>query len=130
LFNREEVVMPIEKSKILLVDDEIKTCKLFSKFLIKQGFDVQTASDGKMAMVKADELLPDCILLDVRMPYGGLGLLMRLRKELPGSVIIMMSAFTAVDQMGSFLNEGAYACIEKPVDLNDLLETIKKALKL
>lgn len=118
----------MEKSKILLVDDEVKTCQLFSKFLVKQGLDVQTASDGKMALFKADEFRPDCILLDVRMPHGGLELLARLRKKLPKSIFLMMTAITEVGQKEEYLQEGALACLEKPVNLNELLETINKAL--
>ena len=120
----------MQKSKILVVDDEIKTCELFAKFLMKQKFNVTTASDGKMALVRADEFQPDCLLLDVRMPYGGLGLLSQLREKLPGSPVIMMSAFIEVRQMADYLNEGAFACLQKPIDLNSLLEKIKEALKI
>ena len=55
------------QSKILLVDDEIKTRQLFSRLLSNQGFIVQTASDGEKALIKANEFQPNCILLDVRM---------------------------------------------------------------
>ena len=80
------------QSKILLVDDEIKTRQLFSRLLSNQGFIVQTASDGEKALIKANEFQPNCILLDVRMPHGGLGLLSRFRKKFPDSIIIMVSA--------------------------------------
>lgn len=120
----------MDKSKILLVDDEVKVCQLFSRFLINQGFIVQTASDGKMAIIRACEFEPDCILLDVRMPHGGLELLSRLRKKQPDSVIIMLSAIIEAHQVDDYLNEGAYSCIEKPVNFDDLLQQIKEALKL
>ncbi len=122
--------MTIDQNKILLVDDEAKVCELFSRFLTTQGFLVQTASDGKMAIVKAEEYKPDCILLDVRMPYGGLKLLSCLRAKQPESIIIMVSAIIEVDQVDDYLNNGAYACIEKPVNFGDLLQQIKKGLKL
>ena len=56
------------QSRILIVDDEIKVCQLFSRFLTNQGLLVQTASDGEKALIQADEFQPNCILLDVRMP--------------------------------------------------------------
>lgn len=118
------------KSKILLVDDEVKICQLLSRFLTNQGFLVQTASDGKIAMIRAFEFEPDCILLDVRMPHGGLGLLSRLRKKLPDSIVIMLSAIIEAGQVRDCLNQGAYACIEKPVSFDDLLQQIRQALKL
>jgi DNA-binding response OmpR family regulator len=122
--------MTIDQPKILLVDDEIKVCQLFSRFLSKQGFSVQTASDGKMAMVQAEEYKPDCILLDVRMPYGGLELLTHLKIKLPDTIIIMVSAIIEVNQLDDYLNKGAYACIEKPVNFGELLKQINLALKL
>jgi DNA-binding response OmpR family regulator len=124
------IKMAIDQPKILLVDDEIKVCELFSRFLSKQGFSVQTASDGKMAMVQAEEYKPDCILLDVRMPYGGLELLTRLKIKLPETIIIMVSAIIEVNQLEDYINKGAYTCIEKPVNFDDLLMQINLALKL
>ena len=79
---RRGLVHLMAQSKILLVDDEIKTRQLFSRLLSNQGFIVQTASDGEKALIKANEFQPNCILLDVRMPHGGLGLLSRFRKKL------------------------------------------------
>ena len=81
-------------------------------------------------MLKAEEFRPECILLDVRMPHGGLGLLHRLRKKFPEIVIIMVSAIVKGDQGSDFLNAGAFACIEKPVNLEDLLEKICQSLHL
>jgi DNA-binding response OmpR family regulator len=122
--------MSIDQAKILLVDDEVKVCVLFSRFLSKQGFSVQTATDGKMAMVQAEKHKPDCILLDVRMPHGGLELLTCLKTKLPDTIIIMVSAIIEADEVDEYLNKGAYACIEKPVNFGNLLMHINLALKL
>ena len=125
---RRGLVHLMAQSKILLVDDEIKTRQLFSRLLSNQGFIVQTASDGEKALIKANEFQPNCILLDVRMPHGGLGLLSRFRKKFPDSIIIMVSAIIEPNQVRDYLGEGAYACIKKPVDMSILLEKIEQAL--
>ena len=83
---RRGLVHLMAQSKIQLVDDEIKTRQLLSRLLSNQGFIVQTASDGEKALIKANEFQPNCILLDVRMPHGGLGLLSRFRKKFPDSI--------------------------------------------
>ena len=114
---RRWLVHLMAQSKILLVDDEIKTRQLLSRLLSNQGFIVQTASDGEKALIKANEFQPNCILLDVRMPHGGLGLLSRFRKKFPDSIIIMLSAIIEPNQVRDYLDEGAYACIKKPVDM-------------
>ena len=125
---RRGLVHLMAQSKILLVDDEIKTRQLFSRLLSNQGFIVQTASDGEKALIKANEFQPNCILLDVRMPHGGLGLLSRFRKKFPDSIIIMLSAIIEPNQVRDYLDEGSYACIKKPVDMSILLEKIEQAL--
>ena len=125
---RRELVHLMAQSKILLVDDEIKTRQLLSRLLSNQGFIVQTASDGEKALIKANEFQPNCILLDVRMPHGGLGLLSRFRKKFPDSIIIMVSGIIEPNQVRDYLGEGAYACIKKPVDMSILLEKIEQAL--
>ena len=125
---RRGLVHLMAQSKILLVDDEIKTRQLFSRLLSNQGFIVQTASDGEKALIKANEFQPNCILLDVRMPHGGLGLLSRFRKKFPDSIIIMVSGIIEPNQVRDYLGEGAYACIKKPVDMSILLEKIEQAL--
>ena len=125
---RRGLVHLMAQSKILLVDDEIKTRQLFSRLLSNQGFIVQTASDGEKALIKANEFQPNCILLDVRMLHGGLGLLSRFRKKFRDSIIIMASAIIEPNQVRDYLGEGAYACIKKPVDMSILLEKIEQAL--
>ena len=58
----------MQNSKILVVNDEIKTCHLLSRFLSSQGFLVQIATSGHEALIKTVDFQPNCILLDVRMP--------------------------------------------------------------
>jgi two-component system, OmpR family, response regulator len=116
-------------SKILVVDDEIKTCQLVSRFFSNKGFSVETALDGQEALSKADQFNPHCILLDVRMPYGGGELLSNLKMKLPECIIIMVSANIEENQLTDFLERGAHAFIEKPVNLEMLLGSIQQALK-
>ena len=115
-------------SKILVVDDEIKACQLLSKFLSSNGFSVQIASNGQEALIKAMEFKPNCILLDVRMPQGGVKLLTRLREELPETIIFMVSAI--IEANHEFLAKGAHSCIDKPVNMEALLSTIRQALNI
>lgn len=117
------------KVKILFVDDELKSLKLFSRLLSELGFLIQTAADGNSALIKAEKFQPKIVLLDVRMPYGGLGLVDEIKKLLPESIIIMVSAFIEPIEKEDFLNAGAYACLDKPVKLEDMISTIKNALK-
>jgi DNA-binding response OmpR family regulator len=127
LLEMRELEMICEK--ILVVDDEIKACRLLSKFLSNKGFLVETALDGSEALMKADEFRPNCILLDIRMPQGGLALLSDLKAKLPESIIIMVSAIIEENQEQDYLEKGAHSCIDKPVNLEMLLETILQAFQ-
>jgi two-component system, response regulator, stage 0 sporulation protein F len=123
------MVPQMANSKILIVDDEIKVCQLFSRFLSNNGFIVQTANNGREAQIKAEEFKPNCVLLDVRMPQGGVQLLSCLKAKLPESVIFMVSAIIEENQVGEYLENGAHSCIDKPVDMKALLDAILQALK-
>ena len=56
-----------KKSKLLIVDDEVEHCSLLPEYFSGK-YDVCTAYDGEEAVKKVDEFLPECILLDVKMP--------------------------------------------------------------
>lgn len=118
------MITTVNESRILLVADEIKTCQIFSRFLSSRGFLVETALDGAKALVKADEFKPHCVLLDARMSRGGPTLVVRVRKQLPDAVIIVMSPVIAPGHVEDYLSKGAHVCIEKPVDFSVLLNTM------
>ena len=84
------------------------------------------ARDGKEALRKANELLPDLILLDVSMPgTNGLEVAATLRREIPEAKIVMMSQHDPVHLLPRALESGANACVDKDRLSTDLLPTIE-----
>ena len=104
--------------RILVVDDEIATCKLLSKFLGLKGYEVHTALDGPTAIAKVKAVRPHIVLLDIMMPgMGGIETLKEIRRVDPRVAVIMVTA-VADNELGMrTLELGASDYICKPLDL-------------
>jgi len=117
---------------ILLTDDDPGIQKTLSLLLQRAGFTVQVASDGLEALEVLDSknFLPDCILLDVRMPrMEGTQALSFIREKTTMVPVVMLTAMTELETAVEMMRKGAYDYLTKPVRKDRLIETIHKALK-
>jgi len=112
-------------TKILVVDDEVFICELLDEFLTMQGYDVNTANCGEDALRIFENINPEVVLLDIRMP-GTTGIdVLRKMKEIDKTVkIIMLSAFGDFDTVQKALQMGAFKYMQKPVDFEKLLNAL------
>jgi len=116
------------KSKVLLVDDEEKFLNVLSQRLGTRGVDADTATSGEEALTKIRNKNVDVIILDVMMPgLGGIETLKRIRKENPEVQIIMLTGQGTVEKAVKAMKEGAIDFLEKPADIEKLIEKIEKA---
>lgn len=116
------------KPNVLLVDDEEKFLDVLSQRLGTRGLDAVTATSGEEALVKIKNKNFDAIILDVMMPgMGGIETLKRIRKENPEVQIIMLTGRGTVDKAVEAIKEGAIDFLEKPADIEKLLEKIENA---
>jgi CheY-like chemotaxis protein len=119
---------PASPSKILLVDDEREFAQSLSERLIMREMGSVVAYDGASAlsMVEAEE--PEVMILDLRMPgIDGIEVLKRIKKERPDiEVIILTGHGTEADRM-LCMGLGAFAYLQKPVEIEFLSETLRKA---
>jgi DNA-binding NtrC family response regulator len=114
--------------RVLLVDDEEKFLEVLSQRLGTRGVDAETSTSGEEALVKMKNKKFDAIVLDVMMPgIGGIETLKRIRKEDPEVQIIMLTGRGTVDKAVEAMKEGAIDFLEKPADINTLLDKISKA---
>ena len=112
-------------SKILVVDDEVKACKLLKRFLELKDYEVIVSNDGEDAIEKAKKEKPDAILLDIRMPgMEGTEVLKRIREFDKDVGIIMVTAVKEEATGKGALEAGADEYITKPIDFNYLETTI------
>lgn len=118
------------QAKILVVDDEKKTQNIFKRFLESKQLQVMVAGDGEEALIKFDTFNPECVLMDIKMPYlNGIDTLRILKSRKPDVQVIMVTAVTSLKIAEGCLNDGAFSIIEKPVNLEYLYSKIVEALK-
>ncbi len=116
------------KTNVLLVDDEEKFLNVLSQRLGTRGVEADTATSGEEALTKISKKNVDVIILDVMMPgIGGIETLKRIRKENPEVQIIMLTGQGTVEKAVKAMKEGAIDFLEKPADIDKLMEKIEKA---
>jgi DNA-binding NtrC family response regulator len=116
-------------SGILVVDDERAIRNTLKEILTYEKYTVDLAENAKQALelVKNNEY--DVILCDIKMPeMDGLELLPLLVETQPDSPVVMISGHGNIDTAVEAIKKGAYDFIEKPLDLNRLLITIRNAM--
>ncbi|OGS43101.1 MAG: hypothetical protein A2539_09445 [Elusimicrobia bacterium RIFOXYD2_FULL_34_15] len=120
------------KAKILVIDDEQGIRDLFKFLLEPLGYQVFAACDGLegIEMVKKSEF--DIIFLDVHMPKMQGPEVLKIIKEMkPTHVVIIFSSSSDPNHLfeSKAKELGAYTCIYKPMDVNEILDIINKALE-
>lgn len=119
-----------KKISILIVDDEDSVRDSLYNWFIEDGYHVECAENAKVALFKIESAFFDIILVDIKMPgMDGMELLRRIKSLKNESIIIIMTAFAAVDTAVQALKDGAYDYITKPFDPDDLSHLIRNATK-
>ncbi len=115
---------------VLIVDDEKNILVTLSRALSVEGYAVEVAGSGKIALDKLAERPVDAILMDVQMPGpSGLETLEAMRQQGFEQPVIMMSGHGTVDTAVKAVRLGALDFIEKPVGTERLLVTLHNALR-
>ena len=116
---------------LLVVDDEKGIRDALVQLFEYEGHEVSTAEDGHKGIELADKLRPDVTFLDVKMPgLDGLDVLAKLREVDPHAVVVMISGHGTIDTAVEATRKGAYDFLEKPLDTDRLLVTLRRALEL
>ena len=120
----------MEKFKVLLVDDEEDFVKSLSERLEMRDLESNVALNGKQALasMKADE--PGVMVLDLKMPgMDGMEVLRRVREAYPNVQVIILTGHGTDKDEEEAKRLGAYAYLQKPVEMDRLVDTLRKAHK-
>ena len=114
---------------ILVIDDEKSIRNTLKDILEYEKFSVDLAEHGAEGLEKYKQGKYDIVLCDIKMPeMDGLEVLEKLFEEEGDAQVIMISGHGNIDNAVEAIKKGAYDFIEKPLDLNRLLITIRNAL--
>ena len=117
--------------RILLVDDDPGLLRLLSIRLLAEGYEVEGVDNGKAAMDATASFRPDVVLTDLQMELvNGIELLQSIQREWPGLPVLIMTAHGTIPDAVTATQSGAFGFITKPIDKNELLDLIGRAIKV
>jgi two-component system, OmpR family, KDP operon response regulator KdpE len=119
----------IEKSRVLVVDDEPQITRVLRTVLSSQGYQVQTAAEGQAALASFAEFRPELVITDLYMPHmDGVELCRRIR-AMSGVPIIVLSVKGEERTKVEALDSGADDYVTKPFGIDELLARVRAALR-
>jgi DNA-binding NtrC family response regulator len=122
--------MKEEEIQILIVDDEEIVRESLYEWFKEDGYQVETAADAVAALNKINKIKYDIYFLDIKMPgMDGMELHQRIREIDMDAVVIMITAYAAVDTAVQALKDGAFDYITKPFDPDNLSLLLRNAAK-
>ncbi|MGF1586528.1 MAG: sigma-54-dependent transcriptional regulator [Bacteroidales bacterium] len=118
------------KAIILIIDDDAYICSILKKYLEQNGYKTEVAFSGFSAGKLIDKTKFDLVLSDFRLPdCDGLQLLQKIKLKNPATPVIIMTAYTNVKMAVELIKSGAFDYITKPMQQEEVLQVIGKALK-
>src|SRR5512139_3819355 len=116
-------------ARILIVDDERSMREFLEIMLCKDGYVVQCAEDGRLALELFQRDPFDLVITDIRMkPVDGLEVLRRCKAIAPQTVVIIISAYASTETAVAAMKEGAYDYLPKPFKIEEMRAVIRNAL--
>jgi two-component system, NtrC family, response regulator HydG len=118
------------KTSVLIVDDDPSLRWTMSLILQRKGYVTETAANGAEAVAIIRENPFDMVLMDIRMPVmDGVQALKQIKAIRPHTVVTIMTAYAVDDLIQDALDEGAFAILNKPVEIEEVIALIKQALQ-
>ncbi len=119
------------KPRLLVLDDERRMVDIIAMVLRREGYEVATCTDARLALEMLAQEPFDLLITDLRMPGpDGLEVLRRTRAASPGLPVILMTAHASVSTAIAAMKEGAVDYVEKPFDNDELKSLVRRALDL
>jgi len=121
----------MEKTKVLVIDDEQIVLDSVRKILTQEQFEVDTAISSRNGLDLAIQKGYDLVLTDIRMPeIGGMRVLRDIKRAKPSTTVVIITGYATVQSAVQAMKLGATDYIEKPFTPEELVEAVKSALDI
>ena len=126
----QEEENPLEKKRILMIDDEEMVSQTIKRILTLNGYQSESALNGEEAKKQILGGFFNMALLDLKLPdINGIDLLKWIKRESPRTLIIVVTGYPSLDNAVEAINIGANAYIMKPINPKELLNFIEEKLR-
>jgi len=120
--------MDEEQTSILIIDDSEDICTGLKGIFEAKGYPAETALSAGEGLEKAERRGFNIALIDIKLPdRSGVEVLKGIRRKHPTTLGIMITGYANLENAAASLNEGAFAYLQKPLDREKVLETVKRA---
>lgn len=118
-------------SKLLIIDDDEALRETLKIYLKNEDYEIFTADGGRSGLLKLEEINPDVVLCDIKMPdINGLEVLEKIKEFNDSIQVIMITAFNDVNSTIAAMQKRAFDYVTKPLDIPSLKIKLKKALEI
>ena len=129
--SRETASPQKRRARILVVDDDPGLLRLLTIRLRAENYEVEAVESAAAALAACTRFRPDLVITDLRMDQmDGIGLLKELQSRWPGLKVIILTAHGTIPDAVHATQSGAFGFLTKPVDKQDLLDHVQRALKV
>lgn len=116
--------------RLLIVDDQKGIRLLLDEVFRREGFKTILAANGMEALREVELQVPDCVLLDMKMPgIDGLEVLKRIKTGWPEVPVIMMTAYGEIELTEDALKTGAVKYFTKPFDIYEVRDAVNAIIE-
>jgi len=120
----------MSNEKILVIDDSPEILTLFSEYLRAEGYEVDTTADGASGIEMVEKKSYDLIISDLKMPgMDGMKVLEFAMEHSPDSICIILTGYGTVKNAVEAIKMGAFDYLTKPVKMDEILVTLRRALE-
>lgn len=127
----EDAVAHNSRMKLLLVDDQRDITQALKECIEPAGHECRAYQNPRKALQHFKRESFDAVICDLRMPeLDGIQLLTAIQQLRPGTPVVVLTGYADRDSAISAVNHGAFAFLQKPVKLNDLLDTLSRIGRL
>jgi DNA-binding NtrC family response regulator len=118
-------------SRILILDDDVETCRFMQELLARPGREIETVTDPVTAIERARQRPYDLVVSDLKLDAAldGIDVLREVRAASPATQVIIVTGFGELEKAVEAVREGAFDFVSKPFNIGEIKQLVDRALQ-